>query len=104
MHSILPKGAGRNEDDDVSNAYLPGMYGDWVFSAHHRVRRSLTRRNIQSYARELSKAPGFFFFPRGARERNKKSRREFPRAAGEANRKADERSPAKRGSGTGKSS
>ena len=64
MHSILPKGAGRNEDDDVSNAYLPGMYGDWVFSAHHRVRRSLTRRNIQSYARELSKAPGFSFPPR----------------------------------------
>jgi hypothetical protein len=45
------------------------MYGDWVFSAHHRVRRSLTRRNIQTYARELSKAPGFFLFPRGAGER-----------------------------------
>ena len=73
MHSILPKGAGRNEDDDVSNAYLPGMYGDWVFSAHHRVRRSLTRRNIQSYARELSKAPGFFFSPAKRGKRNRKN-------------------------------
>ena len=82
MHSILPKGAGRNEDDDVSNAYLPGMYGDWVFSAHHRVRRSLTRRNIQSYARELSQAPGFFFSP-------------AERGSGKG--KADESSPAERG-------
>ena len=88
MHSILPKGAGRNEDDDVSNAYLPGMYGDWVFSAHHRVRRSLTRRNIQSYARELSKAPGFFFSP-GAGERNRKKQLNAPPRSGgaEINRK-----------------
>jgi len=46
-------------NDDVSNAYLPGMYHDWVFIAHHRIRHSLTRRNIQFLPGSLQQAPGF---------------------------------------------
>lgn len=46
-------------NDDVSNAYLPGMYHDWVFIAHHRIRRSLTRRNIQLLPGSFQQAPGF---------------------------------------------
>ena len=48
-------------NDDVSNAYLPGMYHNRVFIAHHQVRQGLTRRNIRFFARELSASPRFLF-------------------------------------------
>ena len=59
MHSTRRKECVVYGNDDVSNAYLPGMYHDWVFIAHHRIRHSLTRRNIQFLPGSLQQAPGF---------------------------------------------
>lgn len=50
----------RHENDDVSNAYLPGMYHDWVFAAHHPIRQSLTRRTLQPLPGSF-RSPRFFF-------------------------------------------
>ena len=58
---IHQKGTERCEDDDVSNAYLPGMYHDWVFVAHHWIRCGLIfASNVTAIARELSASPRFF--------------------------------------------
>ena len=46
-------------NDDVSNAYLPGMYHNRVFIAHHQVRQGLTRRNIRFLPGSFQQAPGF---------------------------------------------
>lgn len=50
-------------NDDVSNAYLPGMVYNRVFIAHHQVRQGLTRRNKRFFARELSNKPPVFVWP-----------------------------------------
>lgn len=48
-------------NDDVSNAYLPGMVYNRVFIAHHQVRQGLTRRNIRFLPGSFQASPRFLF-------------------------------------------